>query len=49
MGRHDQKKLSDPVVIDAFRRYASLEQEVLTILNKQVEQDQEMIAEMYNH
>jgi len=49
MGKHDQKKLSDPVVIDAFRRYASLEQEVLTILNKQVEQDQEMIAEMYNH
>ena len=49
MGRHDQKKLSDPVVINAFKKYTNLEQEVLTVLNKQIEQDQEMIAEVHNH
>jgi hypothetical protein len=49
MGRHDQKKLSDPLVIDAFKKYTNLEQELLTILNKQIEQDQEMIAEVYDH
>jgi hypothetical protein len=49
MGIHDQKKLSDPVVINAFKKYTNLEQEVLTILNKQIEQDQEMITELHNH
>jgi hypothetical protein len=49
MGRHDQKKLSDPKVIVAFKNYTNLEEEVLVILNKQVEQDQEMIAEVHSH
>jgi len=49
MGKHDQKKLSNPVVINAFKKYTNLEQEVLMILNKQIEQDQEMIAEVHNH
>ena len=47
MGKHDQKKLSDPVVIDAFKRYTNLEQELLTILNKQITEDKEMIAAVY--
>jgi hypothetical protein len=49
MGKHDQKKLSNPLVIDAYKRYTNLEQEVLTVLNKQLRQDQEMIAEAHNH
>ena len=49
MGKHDQKKLSNPLVIEAFKRYTNLEQELLMVLNKQVEQDQAMITEMVNH
>jgi hypothetical protein len=49
MGKHDQKKLSNPLVIEAFKRYTNLEQELLMVLNKQVEQDQTMITEMVNH
>jgi hypothetical protein len=49
MGKHNQKKLSDPVVIDAFKRYTNLEQELLTILNKQITEDKEMIAEVRDH
>jgi len=49
MGKHDQKKLSNPLVIDAYKRYTNLEQEVLTVLNKQLKQDREMIAEAHSH
>ena len=49
MGRHDQKKLSDPVLINAFKKYTNLEQEVLIILNKQIGHDREMIIAVHNH
>ena len=49
MGRHDQKKLSDPKLVVAFKSYENLEEELLILLNKQIKQDQELIAELHTH
>src|SRR5438045_431627 len=46
MGRHDHRKMSDPKVIEAFKKYTDIEQELLMMLNKRVGQDKKMIAEM---
>jgi hypothetical protein len=46
MGRHDQKAMSAPKVREAFEKFVKLEQELLALLQKRVEQDARMLAEM---
>ena len=48
MGRHDEKKLSEPKVFQAFERYTHLEEDLLSLLRKRVEQDQKMLASIHN-
>jgi hypothetical protein len=47
MGRHDEKAMSDPKVLEAFERFVLLEQELLALLQKSVERDQKMLAEFH--
>ena len=46
MGRHDQQTLTSPEVGDAFHRFVKAKQELLALLQRMVEQDQRMLAEM---
>lgn len=46
MGRHDQKAMSGPEVVEAFEKFVKLEQELLALLQKRVEQDRKMLIEM---
>jgi hypothetical protein len=46
MGRHDTELLSSPEVGDALQRFVKAKQELLTRLQRMVEQDQRMLAEM---
>jgi hypothetical protein len=46
MGRHDQQTLTSPEVGDAFHRFVKAKQQLLALLQRMVEQDQRMLAEM---
>jgi hypothetical protein len=46
MGRHDQQTLTSPEVAEAFQRFVKSKQELLALLQRMVEQDQRMLAEM---
>ena len=46
MGRHDAQTMSSPEVGDAFLRFVKAKQELLALLQRMVEQDQRMLAEM---
>ena len=46
MGRHDQQAMSSPEVAEAFQRLVRAKQELLALLQRMVEQDQGMLAEM---
>jgi hypothetical protein len=46
MGRHDKQAMSSPEVAEAFRRLVRAKQELLALLQRMVEQDQGMLAEM---
>jgi hypothetical protein len=46
MGRHDAETMSSPEVGDAFQRFVKAKQELLTLLQRMVEDDQRMLAEM---
>jgi hypothetical protein len=46
MGRHDQQAMSSPEVAEAFQRLVRAKQELLALLQRMVEQDQRMLAEM---
>jgi hypothetical protein len=46
MGRHDQQTLSSPEVGDAFGRFVRAKQELLVLLQRMVEQNQRLLAEM---
>jgi hypothetical protein len=46
MGRHDPKAMASPKLRDAFERFVSLEQDLLTLLQKRVEQDRRMLSAM---
>jgi hypothetical protein len=46
MGRHDQQTLTSPEVGEAFQRFVRAKQELLVLLQRMVEQDQRMLAEM---
>jgi hypothetical protein len=44
MGRHDEKAMRDPKVLEAFENFVTLEQELLALLRKRVEQDRKMLS-----
>jgi len=46
MGRHDPKAMASPKLRDAFEKFVSLEQDLLTLLQKRVEQDRTMLMAM---
>jgi calcineurin-like phosphoesterase family protein len=46
MGRHDRTAMSAPKALEAFEKFAKLEQELLALLQKKLEQDRKMLIEM---
>jgi hypothetical protein len=46
MGRHDEQAMTSPEVSDAFQRFLRARRELLALLERMVEQDQRMLAEM---
>ena len=46
MGRHDPKAMASPRLRDAFEKFVSLEQDLLALLQKRVEQDRGMLVGM---
>jgi hypothetical protein len=46
MGRHDSETMRSPEVGDAFRRYLQAKQDLLTLLQRMAEQDQQLLAQM---
>jgi hypothetical protein len=46
MGRHDQRAMSSPQVVEAFENFVRVEQELLALLVRRMEQDQKMLVEM---
>ena len=46
MGRHDEQTMTSPEVADAFRQFVKAKQDLLATLQRMVEQDQRMLAEM---
>jgi hypothetical protein len=46
MGRHDERALADPKLLDAFAKFVRTEQELLALLQKAVQRDQMMLGEM---
>jgi hypothetical protein len=46
MGKHDEKAMSEPRVLEAFERFVKVKQELLVLLQKQAEQDQSMLVAM---
>jgi hypothetical protein len=46
MGRHDPEMMSGPEPLAAFEKLVRIEQELLTMLQKRLEQDRQMLVEM---
>ncbi len=46
MGRHDQMAMSAPEVLEAFKKFVKLEQELLVLLQRRLEQDRKLLVEM---
>lgn len=46
MGRHDEKAMSAPEVAKAFEKFVRIEHELLSLLQKRIEQDRRMLTEM---
>jgi hypothetical protein len=46
MGRHDAKAMTAPAVLESYQRFVGLEEELLTLLQRRVEQDRQMLAAM---
>jgi hypothetical protein len=46
MGRHDSETMRSPEVGDAFRRFIKAKQDLLTLLQRMTEQDQQLLAQM---
>lgn len=46
MGRHDQRVLSTPGVREVFEKFVRLERELVTLLQRRLEKDRKMLAEM---
>jgi DNA mismatch repair ATPase MutS len=46
MGSHDEKAMSGPKVVDAFKQLVELEQELLTLVRTRVDQHQKILDKM---
>jgi hypothetical protein len=46
MGEHDPKAMSSPRPVEAFRSLVKAEEDLLTLLQKRVEEDRRMLVEM---
>jgi hypothetical protein len=46
MGRHDTQTMTSPEVGDAFARFVKAKQELLALLQRMMEQDQRLLAEL---
>ena len=46
MGRHDPTAMSSPQAVAAFESYVKVEQALLALLQKRMEQDRSMLTEM---
>jgi hypothetical protein len=46
MGQHVEKELASPVAVRSFQRFVLLEQELLTMLQQRLEQDNQMLTAM---
>lgn len=46
MGQHDEKAMADPKALAAFEKFVRLEEELLALLQKRLEQDRQMLTEM---
>jgi hypothetical protein len=46
MGRHDEKAMAASAVVESFQRFVELEQELLVLLQRRVEQDRQMLVAM---
>jgi uncharacterized protein YndB with AHSA1/START domain len=47
IAKHDERKLSNPKIEEAFKNFALLEQEVISILNKRREKEEKILAEIH--
>ena len=46
MGRHDMSVMSSRKAVEAFEKFVKLEEELLSMLEKRLVADREMLAEM---
>jgi hypothetical protein len=46
MGKHDEQALLSPKVLEVFKEYVQLEEELLALLQEKVQEDGNMLAEM---
>ena len=46
MGRHDEKVMSEPAVLEAFEKFVESKQQLLALLQATAEQDQTILAVM---
>jgi hypothetical protein len=46
MGRHDEAAMASHAVRQSFERFVQVEQELLTLLQRRLKQDQQMLAAM---
>ena len=46
MGRHDPKAMAAPAVVDAFEKFVRLEQELVTLLERRVKKDRQILIQM---
>jgi hypothetical protein len=46
MGRHDEKVLVSPEVVETFQRFVTAKHELLALLQQLLDQDRRMLAEM---
>jgi hypothetical protein len=46
MGRHDTIVMSSPRAVEAFEKFVTLEEELLSMLPKRLEADRKMLSEM---
>jgi hypothetical protein len=49
MGRHDPKAMASSAALDAFTKFAKIEQEMLALLQQRLERDQAMLRALRQH
>jgi hypothetical protein len=49
MGRHDERAMAAPAVLEAFERFVESKQRLLALLQETAEEDQKMLAVMRQH